>query len=91
MARERAPVRNCMEVLAVTVEGPTIHVEDLPPELPATARHEVVTLEEAVREAEKAAILAALATCNDHRERTARRLGISIRTLQYKMSHLSLP
>jgi DNA-binding NtrC family response regulator len=83
-------LRNCTEVLAVTIEGPTIHAEDLPPELRSTPRQEVVTLEQAVQEAERAAILAALCQCNHHRERTARLLGISIRTLQYKMNHLSL-
>jgi two-component system NtrC family response regulator len=49
-----------------------------------------VTLDEAVAEAEKAAILAALAQCNHHRERTAQLLGISVRTLHYKMNRHSL-
>lgn len=83
-------LRNCMDVLAVTVEGSTIHARDLPPELCSTPRREIPTLEESLQEAERAAILAALARCNNHRERTARLLGISIRTLQYKMSRLSL-
>ncbi len=83
-------LRNCMDVLAVTVEGPTIHARDLPPELCSTPSREIPTLEESLREAERAAILTALARCNNHRERTARLLGISIRTLQYKMSRLSL-
>jgi two-component system NtrC family response regulator len=84
-------LRNCMEVLAVTVDGPTIHSENLPSELLSMPHiGAIVTLDEALREAEKAAILAALARCNDHRERTARLLGISIRTLQYKMNRLSL-
>jgi transcriptional regulator with PAS, ATPase and Fis domain len=73
------------------VEGPVIHAGDLPKEMctPAT-RAGVLNLEGAVQEAEKATILAALAQCNHHRERTARLLGISIRTLQYKMNRLSL-
>jgi DNA-binding NtrC family response regulator len=83
-------LRNCMEVVAVTLEGPTIHVDDLPPELRDTPRRGIATLEEAVQQAEKAAILSALSHCNQHRERTARQLGISIRTLQYKMNRLSL-
>jgi len=83
-------LRNCMEVLSVTVDGPTIHLEDLPPELRDSPRTGVASLEEAVQVAEKAAILEALARCNQHRERTARLLGISIRTLQYKMNRLSL-
>jgi two-component system response regulator AtoC len=83
-------LRNCMERLAVTVEGPAIHSGDLPPELQSTPRQGLATLDEAVQESERAAILAALAKCNHHRERTARLLGISIRTLQYKMNRLSL-
>ena len=60
-------LRNVIERLVVTVDGPVIHVEDLPDELRATPRHDTVTLEAAVEEAEKAAILAALAKCNQHR------------------------
>jgi two-component system NtrC family response regulator len=83
-------LRNCMERLAVTVEGPVIHAPDLPPELQSAPRQGLATLEEAVQEAERGAILAALEHCNHHRERTARVLGISIRTLQYRMKCLSL-
>jgi two-component system NtrC family response regulator len=45
-----------------------------------------VTLEAAIAEAEKAAILTALAQCNHHRERAAQLLGISVRTLHYKLN-----
>lgn len=99
-------LRNCMERLAVTVDGPIIHVEDLPSEMhlvrklpdvdywPGNIRElprtEVMTLEAAVQETEKAAILAALDQCNHHRERTAQLLGISVRTLHYKMNRYSL-
>jgi two-component system response regulator AtoC len=83
-------LRNCMERLVVTVEGPTIHAEDLPAELAATPRQNVVTLEEAVQEVERAAIQAALQSCNQHRERAASSLGISVRTLHYKMNRYGL-
>jgi two-component system NtrC family response regulator len=83
-------LRNCMERLVVTVEGPIIHAEDLPAELSATPRQGIVTLEEAVQEAERAAIQAALGQCNQHRERAAQLLGISVRTLHYKMNRYSL-
>ncbi len=83
-------LRNCMERLVVTLEGATIHVEDLPGELRAMPVREVVTLEQAAEEAEKAAILAALAKCNQHRERTAALLNISVRTLHYKMNRYAL-
>jgi two-component system NtrC family response regulator len=83
-------LRNCMERLVVTVEAPTIHAEDLPPEMSAAPSPGVVTLEQAVQEAEKSAILAALAQCNQHRERAARLLDVSVRTLHYKMNRYGL-
>ena len=85
-------LRNVVERLVVTVEGPTIHVDDLPRELMAEPPRpdDVPTLDAAVAEAERATILAALARCNQHRERTARLLGISVRTLHYKMNRLDL-
>ena len=68
-----------------------IHADDLPKEMRApTPRPGVLDLDAAVQETEKAAILAALARCNHHRERTARLLGISVRTLRYKMNRYSL-
>jgi two-component system response regulator AtoC len=83
-------LRNYMERLIVTLEGPVIHAEDLPAELSAAPRQGVVTLEEAVLEAERTAIRAALEQCNQHRERTAAVLGISVRTLHYKMNRCGL-
>jgi two-component system NtrC family response regulator len=83
-------LRNCMERLVVTLEGLVIHAEDLPAELSAGPRQGVVTLEEAVLDAERAAIQAALEHCNQHRERTAAVLGISVRTLHYKMNRCGL-
>ncbi len=83
-------LRNLMERLVVTVESPTVHAEDLPPEFRVTPRQGVTTLEEAVQEAERQAILAALANCNQHRERTAQVLGVSVRTLHYKMNRYGL-
>jgi two-component system NtrC family response regulator len=49
-----------------------------------------VTLEQAVQDAEKVAIQAALTQCNQHRERAARLLDISVRTLHYKMNRYGL-
>jgi DNA-binding NtrC family response regulator len=99
-------LKNCMERLVVTVEGTTIHLDDLPNEMRAvrhkpavefgpasiveTAKPEVQPLEIAVAEVEKATILAALEECNHHRERTANLLGVSVRTLHYKMNRYSL-
>jgi two-component system NtrC family response regulator len=83
-------LRNCVERLLVTVEESTVHVEDLPPEMRATVRPSGVTLDQAVEEAEKAAILAALVQCDQHRERAAHLLEISVRSLHYKMNRYGL-
>ena len=74
-------LRNCMERLVVTVEGPIVHAEDLPNDMRTTQTGGVATLERAAQEAEKVAILAALAQCDQHRERAAAILDISVRTL----------
>ncbi len=83
-------LRNCMERLVVTVERPTIHADDLPEEIRVMPRQGLMTVEEAVQQAEKTAILAALSQCNQHRERAAHLLGISVRTLHYKMNRHAL-
>lgn len=83
-------LRNVMERLVVMVEGPTIHADDLPKEIRTAPPQTVVTLEAAVQVAERSAILAALAQCNQHRERAARLLGISVRSLHYKMNRYAL-
>ena len=83
-------LRNCMERLVVTVDGPTVHAEDLPLEVKRAPRQGTLTLEAAVAEAEKEAILAALDACNQHRERAAQVLGVSVRTLHYKMNRHAL-
>jgi len=84
-------LRNCIDRLVALVEGPVIHAGDLPKEMSTTGvRPDVLNLEAAVQEAEKATILAALAQCNNHRERSAQILGISPRTLRYKLNRYSL-
>jgi two-component system NtrC family response regulator len=79
-------LRNCMERLVVTVERPTFHTDDLPEEIRVVPRQGPMTVDEAVQQAEKAAILEALSQCNQHRERAAHLLGISVRTLHYKLN-----
>ena len=83
-------LRNCLERLVVIVENTVIHAEDLPHEMQTPPSPGVLNLDAAVEETEKAAILAALAQCNHHRERTAGVLGISVRTLRYKLNRYSL-
>jgi two-component system response regulator AtoC len=85
-------LRNCMERQVAIVEDPVIHSSDLPKEMhaPSPAQSGLLSLDAAVQEAEKVAILAALAQCDNHRERTAQLLAISVRTLRYKMNRYSL-
>jgi two-component system NtrC family response regulator len=84
-------LRNFMERLAVTVDGPVIHADDLPAEIhSAPTPTEPLTLDAAVQAAEQRAIRAALARCNNHRERTAALLGVSVRALQYKLNRYSI-
>ncbi len=92
-------LRNVIERLVVTVRGDTIHAADIPAELTqvdlSTKNHgvnanRVCSLASAVEEAEKTTIITALAACEFHREQTAKLLGVSIRTLHYKMNRYDL-
>jgi two-component system NtrC family response regulator len=87
-------LRNVMERLVVTHVRDQIDVDDLPAELTATKagrpRNEVETLADATARAEKGAIEAALQSVDFHREQAAKRLGVSVRTLHYKMSRYGL-
>lgn len=88
-------LRNAVERLVVTVSDDVIHAGDIPSDLDPTLTATLSTkapktLSDAVEEAEKAAIIAALAACDFHREQTAKLLDISIRTLHYKMNRHGL-
>lgn len=86
-------LRNVVERLVVTVAGDSISSADLPSDLkPATDAKfsETRSLAEVTEAAEKEAIQAALAAHDCHREKTAKGLGISVRTLHYKMSRYGL-
>lgn len=86
-------LRNVMERLVVTVTDEIITADRLPTDLYPVSRSDtggVRPLSDATEAAEKDAIQAALAACNCHREDTAKALGISIRTLHYKMNRYGL-
>jgi len=86
-------LRNVMERLVVTTVGEEIAVTDLPSDLsanPATEGATVKSLADVAEAAEKEAIQAALAANNFHREQTAQSLGVSVRTLHYKMNRYGM-
>jgi two-component system NtrC family response regulator len=86
-------LRNVMERLVVTVSDDVIPAAKIPEELrPAagTSSAKLRTLAEVTEQAEKEAIQMALAAAEFHRENTAQTLGISVRTLHYKMSRYGL-
>ena len=87
-------LRNVMERLLVTLSDNTIHAADLPVELKPRAATKSAAqmrpLADAVEECERETIAAALEACEFHRERTAKQLSISVRTLHYKMGRYGL-
>ncbi|MEP1645717.1 helix-turn-helix domain-containing protein, partial [Rhodopirellula bahusiensis] len=86
-------LRNHIERMVVTVAGDTIERSDLPQEhrtqqnAPATT---IRTLNEITEMAERTGIESALSAKDFHREQTAKALGISVRTLHYKMNRYGL-
>ena len=83
-------LKNLIERLVVTVEGPVIESSSIPLDGRMPTEQAVTTLADAVTAVERQTIQSALVACDFHRERTARLLDVSVRTLQYKMSHYGL-
>ena len=86
-------LRNVIERLVITSAGEAIQESELPGELRKMPRANAKmpsTLAEAMEECEKTTIQMALEACNLHRENTAKALGISVRTLHYKMGRYGL-
>ncbi|OYP30422.1 sigma-54-dependent transcriptional regulator [Rhodopirellula sp. MGV] len=86
-------LRNVVERLVVTIPGNEITENDLPLELKRTAESKssgAQTLAEVTEAAEREAIQEALLLNDFHREHTAKTLGVSIRTLHYKMNRYGL-
>lgn len=86
-------LKNLVERLVVIHSGETITVDDLPADVQQGKQDtpsQASTLAEVTEQAERQAIQAALESVDFHRERAAKALGVSVRTLHYKMSRYGL-
>lgn len=83
-------LRNFIERLVVTVPADLIHADELPYDSTEPRKSLAGTLAHSVEEAERQAIISGLAASGHHRERTAKLLDISVRTLHYKMNRYGL-
>lgn len=90
-------LRNLIERLVLVSPGGVIGPEDLPAELQPGAPSQVedpgpesMTLDAAVRDAEMKAIVRAFRHCRGNKTLTAQTLGISPRTLRYKISEYGM-
>ncbi|MDV6030108.1 MAG: response regulator [Phycisphaera sp. RhM] len=86
-------LRNVIGRVVVTSTNDVIRKDDLPEDLSEgkdRRNHRIRTLAEITETAEKAGIQNALAANDYHREKTAKSLGVSVRTLHYKMNKYDL-
>ncbi|MCA9138307.1 MAG: sigma-54-dependent Fis family transcriptional regulator [Planctomycetales bacterium] len=86
-------LRNVIERLVVTTANDVISESEIPAELKPKNAGPVSlpnSLADAVEGCERATIEMVLESCGLHREKTAKALGISVRTLHYKMGRYGL-
>ncbi|HCO12098.1 MAG TPA: sigma-54-dependent Fis family transcriptional regulator [Desulfonauticus sp.] len=81
-------LENILERAIILCPSDTLEVNQLPPHLLPQKNSRAI--QENLEEAEKKAIIEALKANNGHREKTAQALGISRRTLQYKLKKYGL-
>jgi DNA-binding NtrC family response regulator len=86
-------LRNLMERLVVTVKESTIQPDHLPEEIRTGGQDHptmTVALGRSLEDIEREVIRRTLAEVTNHREKAARMLGISLRTLQYKIKEYGI-
>lgn len=84
-------LRNCMERLAITAPGRTIHAGDVQLLLHHRSLEEEDLPVRRLEDVERRAIIAALKKFEGNRTRTAEALGIGRRTLQNKLKQYKIP
>ena len=86
-------LRNVIERLMITVKDRVMEPCHLPDEVQASQEHVrtvLVTLGSTLEEIEREVIRRTLAEVTNHREKAAKILGISLRTLQYKIKEYGI-
>ena len=83
-------LENAIERAAVLSNNERLEVSDFSEARAPKPESHVGTLDEAVEAAERQAIAAALAASNGNRRETAKRLGVSLRTLFYKIDRYGI-
>ena len=86
-------LRNVMERLMITVRDRVVEPTHLPDEIQASKEHirtVLVTLGTTLENIEREVIRRTLAEVTNHREKAAKILGISLRTLQYKIKEYGI-
>ncbi len=84
-------LENLVEQAAALSQGPVITPVDMPFDTPGLEQPPPGTLAEAVEEAERRAITAAVARCQGDLGEAARHLGVSSTTLWRRMKRLAIP
>ena len=82
-----------MERLIITVRDRVIESSHLPDEIQTSKEHirtAMVTLGSTLEDIEREIIRRTLAEVTNHREKAAKILGISLRTLQYKIKEYGI-
>jgi DNA-binding NtrC family response regulator len=95
LARHRWPgnvreLRNLLERLVVTSDSSAVSDDSLPDEIRFPEQRQHFGLDSVVSRAERKAIIAALEQTADNRQCAADLLGVSVRTLHYKLKKLGM-
>lgn len=83
-------LKNLIERLVITCPTDSIAAKDLPPEIRSVPRPATFNLRENLNQMERELVQKALDEVDGHREKAAELLGISVRTLHYKLKQLKL-